>query len=282
MGTFFASVKAKRLKEADDLFISDHAKWERDARERYERHKRSQADYTATVARLRQEHPISVQTWENERDEYLAKRDRANAAIDEQHAIGVKIWEIERDRYLASRDRANAMIDQKRERYLAGDPNAVYDYCEIVLSRSEYPDLFPKSYELEYNPENRILIVDYALPPLDNLPTLQEVCYNASRDEFTEKRLTESQAKDLYDSVLYQTTLRTIHELLQADQGDVLDAVVFNGVVTSLDPAIGRKTTKYILSLQAFKKEFMEVNLAAVHTKACFRKRIMVFQSLTD
>ena len=120
----------------------------------------------------------------------------------------------------------------------------------MVLSRSEYPDFFPQSYEIEYNPENKILIVDYTLPPLDSLPTLKEVRYNASRDEFTEKCLTERQLKDLYDSVLYQTTLRTIHELFEADQGGVLDAVVFNGWVTSIDPAIGKETTKCILSLQ--------------------------------
>jgi restriction system protein len=142
----------------------------------------------------------------------------------------------------------------------------------MVLARSKYPDFFPQSYEIEYNPVNRILIVDYALPPLDSLPTLKEVRYIASRDEFVEKRLTERQVKDLYDSVLYQTSLRTIHELFAADQGGLLDAVVFNGLVTSVDPAIGKETSKCILSLQASKEEFMEINLGGVEPRACFRK----------
>ena len=38
-----------------------------------------------------------------------------------------------------------------------------------------------------------------------------------SRDEFDEKHLNEGQTKKLYDSILYQNCLRTLHELFEAD-----------------------------------------------------------------
>jgi restriction system protein len=86
LGRFFKTVIAKRHKEAEQRFITDHVNWEMSAREGYERHKRSQDDYRATVRRLKQEHDIAIQTWENERNEYLARRDKANAAIEEEKA----------------------------------------------------------------------------------------------------------------------------------------------------------------------------------------------------
>ena len=81
---FTKTVIAKRHEEAEERFMSDHAEWEDFAREGYERHKRSQADYQATVRRLKQENAIAIQTWENKRNECLVKRDKGNAAIEEK------------------------------------------------------------------------------------------------------------------------------------------------------------------------------------------------------
>jgi restriction system protein len=76
----------------------------------------------------------------------------------------------------------------------------------------------------------------------------------------------------LYDSLLYQIALRTIHELYEADVIDALKSVVFNGWVTAVDPSTGQETTGCLLSIQSTKDEFLEINLAAVDPKACFKK----------
>ena len=161
---------------------------------------------------------------------------------------------------------------EKEKQYFDKDPEAIQEYCDLVLLASSYPDYFPQSYELDFNSETGILIVDYQLPPKENIPTLEDVTYVQSRDEFKEKHLSQAALNKLYDSVLYQIALRTIHELSEADQVDALAAVVFNGRVRSIDPATGQERDACILSVQASKDEFLTINLAQVDPKVCFKK----------
>jgi restriction system protein len=75
----------------------------------------------------------------------------------------------------------------------------------------------------------------------------------------------------MYDVVLYQLVLRTIHELYESDVVEGLQSITFNGWVTSTDRATGKETTACVLSVQAPRSEFLAINLAAVDPKACFK-----------
>ncbi|MEN4019195.1 MAG: restriction endonuclease [Methanobacteriaceae archaeon] len=184
----------------------------------------------------------------------------------------LKVWEEEKVQFLKKQEEENEIIELKKEKYLNCDLEAVLDYCDMVLSNSEYYYDFPQEYELDYNPETKIIVVNYQLPSLEAIPTLKEVKYIQSSDEFIEKQLTKSQINKLYDSILYQITLRTIHELFEADRANALEAIVFNGYVKSIDPATGQEINSCVLSIQSKKDEFLEINLEMVEPKACFRK----------
>ncbi len=141
----------------------------------------------------------------------------------------------------------------------------------MVLTNSKYPDFFPQEYDSDYNPENKILVVDYSLPSLDCIPTLKEVKYVQSKDEFNETHLSESALNKLYDDLLYQIVLRSIHELYEADVIEALESIVFNGWVESIDKATGKNVNACILTVQANKKDFIEINLKHVDPKTCFK-----------
>ena len=47
-----------------------------------------------------------------------------------------------------------------KEAYLNKNNDSIIEYCEMVLNNSEYPDSFHKNFELEYNPDNKILIIE--------------------------------------------------------------------------------------------------------------------------
>ena len=107
-----------------------------------------------------------------------------------------------------------------------------------MLSRSEYPDGFPRSFCFDYLPESKVLILEYHLPDISCLPTLKELKYIATREQFQEVRVSDAWLNRTYDDVLYQITLRTIYELFQSDSVDALTAVVFNGWVNSIDKSV--------------------------------------------
>lgn len=211
---------------------------------------------------------------ENERQHQLNLQQHATALqqAQEAHRAAVETWEHDAAEYKQRQLTANEAVDQNRDAYLRGDLDAVTSYCTMVLENSTYPECFPKSFELEYNPVNRIVIVDYQLPAPSDLPSLIEVKYVAARDELTEKTMSQSQLNQVYDAALYQVALRTAHELFESDALGALDAVVFNGWVRSIDPSTGKLTEPCVITLQVARDEFLSLDLANVDPKACFKK----------
>lgn len=205
--------------------------------------------------------------WADRRTEVAAK----NAGTTADNAAALSRWEDAKARHLARQAKANEAIEARKAAYLAGAPDAVTDCCELVLSRSQYPDIFPKEFELDYSPESKVLVVDYTLPSLDDMPVIKEVKYVQSREEHVEVPLSDSVRTKLYDSVCYQVALRTLHELYEADTANTIASIVYNGWVTSIDKATGNPATACILTVQASRNEFLAINLAAVDPKACFK-----------
>ena len=113
--------------------------------------------------------------------------------------------------------------------------------------------------------------MEYQLPAPDNIPTLQEVTYVQSRNAFNEKHIAKTKFNALYDSVIYQIVLRTIHELYSSDKIDAIQSIVFNGYVKSIDPATGHEVEPCILTIQVSKDEFNNINLANVEPNVCFK-----------
>ncbi len=221
--------------------------------------------------RRREEHESALVEWEREQSEYeraVKKRERGRA---EEYLSALAVWEKRRSEYVVAQAEKQALIDERRRMYETCDPGAIVDYCDLVLSNSDYPTFFPQTYELDFVAETGILVVDYVLPAPTAIPQVKEVRYVQSRDELVEMKLTEAEIGKRYDSILYQVCLRTIHELFEADVADALKAVVFNGWVTSIDAATGKDVTACVLSVQAGKQAFLEIDLSRIEPKLCFR-----------
>ena len=200
-----------------------------------------------------------------------AEVDKAVETAERQFAEDVKDWGNRRDSYRAAQSEKNAAIDRRRELCESRDQKSIEEYFSAVLSKSEYPDWMPRIFEVHYNPDNEIILVSYSLPSIDALPRLRQVTYVQSRDQFTEKEISNAQAGKLYDAVVYQIALRTVHEIYDADQMCAIASVVFNGQVTSVDKGTGLNSTACIMSLLATRDEFVHINLARVDPKECFK-----------
>ena len=198
--------------------------------------------------------------------------DLENTAAQDNHHQQVAIWNTEKAAFASLQEAKNAAIDAQRTAYTEKVSDIIADYCEMVLANSEYPDTFPKSWRLDYNPETKLLLIEYSLPNIDALPRLKEVKYSAPRDEFTVVHLLDSVLEKMYDALLYKITMRSIHEIFEADVIGAIDFIVFNGWVRAVDKATGQETNGCILSVQVTKVEFLTVNLAQIDPKACFMK----------
>jgi restriction system protein len=116
-----------------------------------------------------------------------------------------------------------------------------------------------------------MVVVEMDLPSPDDLPAVESYRYVKARDEVVEKPLPEAVRKKLYDSVIFQACIRTLHELFEADTVDAVKAVAFNGIVTARNKATGVQESKVILSVAADKEKFLAFDLANVDPKSTFR-----------
>lgn len=242
LGRLIPSVRASRLNAAKILFDNEYQEWLSTKRQVEDRNTASQRNFELVQDRLEKEYEEACREYSEKRNEYFQRQKESNDSID-----------IKRTEY----------FDKKQ--------GAVIDYCELVLANSEYPESFPKEFDIEYLPDTKMLLVDYSLPSRVQIPTLKEVKYIQTRNEFKTVHLSDKELDSLYDELIYQISLRTLHELFEADVVNALDAIVLNGLVTGIEKSTGNTVTNCIISIQASKDEFMAINLANVEPKSCFK-----------
>ncbi len=216
---------------------------------------------------IKEDFEARVKKWKKQKVE----TSRSNAERELLFNQAVSSFENEKKEFEVEKHRDNEALENIKSRYKEKDARAIEEYCDLVLNNSQYPYYFPQNWVLEYREDSRIAVVEYDLPAPDQLPTIESYKYIKSRDEVSEKSLTQAARKKLYDSVIYQICIRTIHELFEADVINVLDAVAFNGLVTNTNPATGIEETKVIMSIMANKDQFVAFDLGQVDPKATFK-----------
>ncbi|WP_422018523.1 restriction endonuclease [Roseateles sp.] len=194
-----------------------------------------------------------------------AMKASATAKAMEEHAQRKTAFE-------AAQQRRNTEVDEFEADYRARDADAVVAYNEMVLARSEYPEEgFPQNFRLAYNEASSELVVEYELPLATVIPAETEYRYIKSRDEIESKARKPAEAKRMYQDLLASLTLRTLHELFEADQANALSLVTFTGVLDAIDPATGREARIPVISVRAPKEEFEHIRLDKVDKVICLR-----------
>lgn len=202
-----------------------------------------------------------------------AQAHHAAAEADRQHRLAAAYADYQaRCRYAEEQIAAqNAEIDQFAAALAASDPAAVVDYFGMVLGNSVYPDDFPQHFRLAYVPESRQLVVEHELPTIDVVPPVREYKYIKTKDEITSSARPAKDIRELYTATVTQVTLRTVHELIEADRQQLIDTIVYNGVVDTVNPATGKAIRPCLISLRTTKETFAELNLARVDPAACLQ-----------
>lgn len=165
----------------------------------------------------------------------------------------------------------NTQVDRFAAAFGAAEPAAVVDYFGMVLANSVYPDRFPQNYRLAYVPESRQLVVEYELPDLEVIPTVKAYRYVKTRDDISTTARPAKEIRDSYTAVVTQITLRTVHELFEADRSHLVETIVFNGMVDTVDPATGQARRPCLVTLRTTRNEFTALNLAKVDPAACLQ-----------
>lgn len=204
------------------------------------------------------------ETYKTKYDDYMKKRGaKINALRDE--------YDKERLAFEQKVSERNQEVDALETAYRNGDPEAVCTYNTMVLERSEYPDGFPQEFRLAYLPEPKELVIEYELPGVDIVPPVTEYRYVKTKDVIEEKLRKQTEVKEIYQDVVSAVCLRTIHEVFEADQANVIGIAVFNGFVQTIDPSTGKDIRPHLISVRSTKEKFSELNLSRIEKRSCLR-----------
>lgn len=164
-----------------------------------------------------------------------------------------------------------AALEQLQRDLDGGKPEGVIGYLDLVLERAAYPDGFPHSWRMRFLPATKQLIVEYELPTPDVVPTAKAHRYVKASDDIKSSPRPQTQIRALYASVVAQTALRVVHEVLEADRGGQVAEVGLNAMVSATSPATGRVTRVCLASLRTTRRDFFALNLRAVAPGVCLR-----------
>jgi len=189
--------------------------------------------------------------------------------LKEQKQKAIDSWEKEKEEFYKTQLDYNNQIKIIRKAYEGYNLNSVKEYSKLILDYSKYPYFVSKKFDIEYNQENKVLVLDYALPSIDVLPTLKD--YKLIKDEWKGYYISETQLQKNFEQTMFNITLRTLYELFYTDRIDAIDSICFNGWVNAINKSTGKRESNCILSIQVKKQEFLELDLRNVDPKTCFK-----------
>jgi restriction system protein len=195
------------------------------------------------------------------------ERSREEALREAREAHEAEVAKIEE-----RTDADHREVDAFHARFDAGEPEAIVEYFSLVLDASSYPEDFPKKHRMAFVPESKQLVVEYELPTLDeSVPTDKQYRHVRARDAIEHTTRPASQLKALYSSVVAQVTIRTLHELFEADRQQKLETIVFNAYVNTVDPATGKPVSPHLVTVRTSRDLFLSLDLRNVEPLACLK-----------
>lgn len=154
---------------------------------------------------------------------------------------------------------------------LAGYDNGVKDdvinRMHCVLSTLVLPRSVPRTWEIDFDNEERILVVDFALPDVVHRPPFKIVHLKKGH---ARKPLSQTEKKEIIPRVHPAILLRVAHELFLNDQAEIVRLLVLNGWVEFDDPSTGVRTKAYTASLMVERAQIINLNLGRIDSLVAF------------
>ena len=163
----------------------------------------------------------------------------------------------------------NAYIARRQSAFAAGDAESVAWFVRCALKASRYPDGFPRGYQVAYDPQDRVVAVEFELPPQAVVPSVRTYRYVKARDVIEPVPRPDHEVRQRYERLICCIALRTVHEIFTATAPEVVRAVSFTGYLDTTDRATGKPVRPHLLSVSAERPAFEDLVMAAVEPTAC-------------
>jgi restriction system protein len=171
------------------------------------------------------------------------------------------------DLYMLQCEGQNRVLTEMLAGYGNGVKGDVLNRMHCVLSTLVLPRSVPRTWEIDFDDEERILVVDFALPDVVHRPPFK-IAY--LKKGHAKKPLSQTEKKEIIPRVHPAILLRVAHELFLNDQVEVIRLLVLNGWVEFDDPSTGVRTKAYTASLMVERGQIINLNLGKIDSLVAF------------
>lgn len=194
-----------------------------------------------------------------------------SAAYQANTGSALRDYEQKRLAFEQQQNRQNASIDDLKRRYEQGEAAAVSWVVGQVLDRLDLPEGYGKQYEVSFNLAQGTVVISMWLPKPTALPRIVGYKLVKVRKAVEPIELKQREYDALYDNVVHQIALLTIHRIFRDCQAPIIRSVVFNGIVTRVNPAIGKDEDACVLSVRADRNALQTIDLRRVDARECIK-----------
>lgn len=210
--------------------------------------------------RREQKEKEAEEEYNKQLDLYNAKKQKSKIDYDKAK----EEFENEKKQY-------NLEIDEWKFKFENGEQEAVERYIKVVLENSKYPKDYEKEYELEYRKNEKILIISYKMPNTDKISKIEGYKFVKTKNEIKAIEMKKAIYEEFYENIIFEITLRTIQEMFESTNNELIEMIVFNGFVNVIDKSNGKEFTNCIISLQVNREEFEDIKLENIEPKECVK-----------
>ena len=146
-----------------------------------------------------------------------------NEVIDKKNKLIIKYdrsnekWKNEFDNIENNNQIKKEELGILKDKYFQNDKYAVQTYNKYLLEFISFDKNFKKDIQVEFNPENKVLIVEYLLPSIDNFPNIKEIRYLKTKNEYKNLYYSQKEMETIYENATYQIVLSLINRLFLFD-----------------------------------------------------------------
>lgn len=198
-------------------------------------------------------------------DEFAYAEERKRGAIAEQHERAVADWKRSKESF--EREQL-AQAEEGRRLYESNDQTRLIEYWARALEQPVFGRQSKPARSLVYHDTQEKLVVNYAMPPIGELPKIDEVRFSQRDNRIVEVPFSADRLTEMHRDLIIKIALVVMYRLFQSDTANALNLIAINGTIDTIDRATGREANPCVIAVQVAKSDLMNINFALVDTTA--------------
>lgn len=95
------------------------------------------------------------------------------------------------------------------------------------------------------------MVIQYQFPGFSVIPAVSEYKYVKTGDKITQKARPVREGQERYKQVVSAVTVRSLHEVFEADRSQLVETIAFNVHVDTVNSATGKQEYPCLVTLMA-------------------------------